>query len=130
MLGGNAKTMIYKALADAVVLLHLAFILFAVFGGLLAMRRPWLALIHLPIAAWAAFIELTGRVCPLTPLENRLRYAAGQAGYQGGFVDHYIARLIYPPGLNRNIELVLGALVIIWNGVVYALVLQDLFRRR
>jgi hypothetical protein len=120
-------------LADLVVLVHFAFVLFVVFGGLLALRWPKVAYVHLPIAVYGALIELVGWICPLTPLEKRLREGAGLQGYQGGFVEHYILPVLYPSGLTRNVQLVLGGLVIMLNLAVYALVLRsspDCFGRR
>ncbi|MDT3671990.1 MAG: DUF2784 domain-containing protein [Aromatoleum sp.] len=108
--------------ADLVVALHFAFILFVVAGGLLALRWPRLAWVHLPLVAWGAGIELIGWVCPLTPLENVLRRAAGQAGYAGGFIDHYLTPLIYPPGLTREHQLALGLFVTIVNVVIYGMI--------
>lgn len=113
--------------ADLVVLLHFAFILFAVFGALLLLRWPRLAWLHLPALAWAAGIMMVGGVCPLTPLEQRLRAIAGQAGYEGGFIEHYIMPLIYPPGLTREAQLAGAALLLAANSAVYALWLR---RRR
>ena len=110
-------------LADLVVLVHLAFVLFVVLGGLLALRWPKLAYVHLPVAIYGALIELVGWICPLTPLEKRLRENAGLQGYQGGFVEHYILPVLYPSGLTRNVQLVLGGLVIALNLGIYALVL-------
>ena len=120
--------MSYRLLADAVVMVHLLFIVFAVCGGFLALRWPWLALAHLPAACWGAFVELTGRICPLTPLENELRHAAGQAGYPGSFVDHYLLPIIYPAGLTRDIQFALAAVVIVVNVAAYGCLL--LRRRR
>ena len=118
----------YRLAADAVVLAHGAFILFAVFGGLLALRWRWLAMLHLPAAAWAVFIEATGRICPLTPLEVSLRIAAGDAGYDGGFVEHYLIPIIYPAGLTRGVQFALAALVLVVNLAVYAAVLRRSLR--
>jgi hypothetical protein len=109
--------------ADAVALVHFAFVLFVVFGGLLAWRWPRLAWLHLPAAAWGASIELAGWMCPLTPLENQLRQAAGAAGYPGGFIDHYLWPLLYPAGLTRETQWALGAGVLLLNGVVYGVLL-------
>ena len=110
----------YRTLADAVLLLHLGFILFVVFGALLvARRRRWLA-VHLAAAAWGVFVEATGAVCPLTWAEVHFRHLAGEAGYQGSFVDHYLLPLIYPAGLTRDMQLVLGAGVLAVNAVLYA----------
>lgn len=118
----------YRLAADAVVVAHGAFILFAVLGGLLALRRRWLALLHLPAVAWALFIEATGRVCPLTPLEISLRVAAGDAGYDGGFVEHYLIPIIYPAGLTRGVQFILAAFVLAVNLAVYAVVLRRSLR--
>ncbi|MGE5169675.1 MAG: DUF2784 domain-containing protein [Rudaea sp.] len=109
----------YRLAADAVVLLHLGFIVFALAGGLLASRWPAVALVHVPAMAWAAFVELAGRLCPLTTFENRLRAAAGARGYGGGFVEHYVIGIVYPAGLTRQHELVLAAIVVIVNALVY-----------
>ena len=115
--------------ADALVLLHLLFILFVLAGGLLALRWPRLALLHLPAAAWGAAVELLHLYCPLTPLENRLRQAAGQAGYDGGFVEHYLIPLIYPAGLTPQLQIWLGGGVLLVNGIIYAWLLARLSRR-
>jgi hypothetical protein len=104
--------MLYRLLADTVLLLHLGFILFVVAGGLLVLRRRGVAWLHLPAAAWGALIQFAGWTCPLTPLENRLRALGGQAGYSGGFVEHYLLAVIYPEGLTRGTQLLLGALVL------------------
>jgi Protein of Unknown function (DUF2784) len=111
-------------LADLVVLVHSLFVLFVVFGGLLALRWWKMIYLHLPAVAWGAFIEFAGGICPLTPLENALRRRAGLAGYTGGFVEHYILPVLYPAGLTRNVQLVLGALVIGTNLLVYIVVLR------
>jgi hypothetical protein len=108
--------------ADLVVLLHLLFVLFVVFGGLLVLRWPKLAYVHLPIALYGTLIEFVGWVCPLTPLEKRLRESAGQQGYEGGFVEHYILPVLYPAGLTRGVQLVLGLVVIAVNVVIYSVV--------
>lgn len=111
-------------LADLVVLLHLAFILFVMLGGLLVLRRRRLMWLHLPVVVWGAAIEFVGWICPLTPLENRLRAAAGEAGYSGGFIEHYLIPLIYPAGLTRELQWLLGALVLLVNAAVYWRVLR------
>jgi hypothetical protein len=111
-------------LADLVVVAHFIFVLFVVFGGLLVLRWPKLAYVHLPVATYGALIELVGWICPLTPLEKRLREQAGLEGYEGGFVEHYILPLLYPSGLNRGVQLVLGALVIGINVAIYWLVIR------
>lgn len=119
--------MLYRLLADLVVLIHAAFVVFAVAGGLLVLRRPWVAWVHLPAAAWAVMIELAGWICPLTPLENLLRERAGLAQYGGGFIDHYVLRALYPAGLTRGVQWVLGSLVLLLNLGVYGVAIA---RRR
>lgn len=115
--------MSYRLLADLVVVFHLLFILFGLFGGLLGLWRKWLLLLHLPAAAWIAMIEFTGWICPLTPLENRLRNAGGEASYHGGFIEHYLIPVIYPPGLTPQIQTLLGLLAVAINIMIYAYVL-------
>ena len=105
--------------ADAVVLLHLAFILFVAVGGLFVLRWPKLAWAHLPAVVWGALIELAGWICPLTPLENRLRTAANDVAYTGGFIDRYIIPIVYPAGLTRGMQLGLAAAVVIVNLIFY-----------
>lgn len=119
--------MIHRLLADLVVFAHLLFIVFVVLGGGLALRWPRLAVVHLPAACWGAFIELSGGICPLTPLENAWRQAAGEAGYAGSFIEHYLLPIIYPAGLTRDIQFVLAALVVVINVAAYARLLS---RRR
>jgi uncharacterized membrane protein YhhN len=118
----------YGILADLVVGLHFLFVLFVVLGGLLVMRWPRLAYIHVPVAIYGALIEFVGWVCPLTPLENSLRAKAGQAGYQGSFIEHYILPLLYPSALTRELQLTLGILVLSINVGIYALVLRRKLR--
>jgi len=115
-----------RLLADALVAAHLAFIVFVVVGGLLVLRRPGWAALHLPAVAWGAFAELTGTVCPLTPLENSLRRDAGEAGYAGGFIEHYVIPLLYPGTLTPRLQIAFGLAVIMVNLAVYAFV----WRRR
>lgn len=114
--------MIYSLLADFVLVLHVGFIVFVVLGGLVALRWPRAAIIHLPAAAWGILIELFGWVCPLTPLENSLRRSAGEAGYAGGFIEHYLLPVIYPGGLTREIQLVLAGGVVAVNVAIYLVV--------
>ncbi len=114
--------MIARLAADALVLLHAGFIVFAVFGGLLALKnRRWMWL-HLPAAAWAASVVTMGWICPLTPWEQTLRAAAGQQGYSGGFIEHYVLAAIYPDGLTRTIQIALGTGVVAFNLIVYGVV--------
>jgi hypothetical protein len=113
--------MLYSALANAVLVLHAAFVVFVLFGGLLALhwrRLPWL---HLPSVLWVILIELNGWICPLTPLENRLREAAGAQGYSGGFIEHYLLPLVYPPGLTPGLQALFAAIVTGVNIAVYGL---------
>jgi hypothetical protein len=116
----------YRFAADAVLAAHLAFVLFVVCGGLLVLRTPRLAWLHLPAVAWAAFVELSGSICPLTPLEVTLRRGAGDAGYAGDFIEHYLVALIYPAGLTRELQMAIGATVLLINLLVYFV----LWRRR
>jgi hypothetical protein len=118
--------MAYALAAVLVPAFHLAFVLFVVFGAVLVLRRPRLAWLHLPAAAWGVFIELTGRGCPLTLLENLLRLRAGLEGYAEGFLEHYILWLLYPDGLTRTVQWVLAGIVLGVNGVLYA----SIWRRR
>jgi hypothetical protein len=122
--------MLYRVLADAVVLLHLVFVAFAVAGGLLAFWRGWTVLLHLPALGWAAFVEFTGRICPLTPLENTLRAASGAAGYEGGFIEHYLLPVLYPAELTRELQWTLGIGLVTFNLVVYGLLLWSMRRVR
>ena len=120
--------MAWRVLADAVVLFHLLFVAFAVAGGLLVFWRRWALWLHLPALAWAAFVEFTGRICPLTPLENRLRALGGEAGYEGGFIEHYLLPVLYPADLTRELQWTLGAGLLAFNLVVYVLAFV-LYRR-
>lgn len=116
-------------LADALLALHGLFILFVLVGGAGVWRWPRLAWLHLPAVAWAAWVAWAGWICPLTPMENALRHAAGQAGYEGGFVAHYLLPLIYPEGLTRGVQIGLGTGVLILNVLAYALLLRGRARR-
>jgi len=115
--------MISNTLADLIVLTHLLFILFVVFGGILLLFYRKLIWFHLPAVAWGIWIELSGRLCPLTGIEQRLRHAARQAGYREGFVEHYLLPVIYPEGLTREIQIGLAAVVLLANAVVYTTLL-------
>ncbi|MGH7631378.1 MAG: DUF2784 domain-containing protein [Gemmatimonadales bacterium] len=111
-----------RILADLLVIVHFAFVLFVAAGGLLVLRWPRLAFVHLPAAIWGAWIEFTGGICPLTPLEKSLRVRAGEAAYAGDFVDHYILPILYPSGMTRTAQLVLGVAVVAVNVVLYTIV--------
>ncbi len=117
-------------LADAVVLLHFAFILFAVLGGLLVLRWPVALWLHVPALLWGTAIEVTGGVCPLTPLENRLRELGGAEGYAGSFVQHYLLPIIYPAELTRELQWFLAAALVTVNAVVYLLVWRKRSQKR
>jgi uncharacterized protein DUF2784 len=119
-----------RLLADAVVLLHLVFIVFALAGGVLVLFRGYIAWLHLPAVAWAAYAEFTATICPLTPLENSLRKQAGQEGYDGGFVEHYLIPLIYPAALTPRLQMLIGAIVVAVNVAVYAAALWRRSGRR
>jgi hypothetical protein len=110
---------IFRSLADLTLVLHFAFVVFVVLGGLLALRWRRLAFIHVPIAIYGVVIEVVGFICPLTPLEVWLRRRGGQAGYEGGFVEHYITAALYPSGLTREIQWILAGAVLLINVVVY-----------
>lgn len=110
----------YTLLADAVLVAHLAFILFVIFGGLTVLRWPRAVLAHLPALFWGGWIEISGGVCPLTPLENRLRRAAGAEGFETGFIEHYIVSIIYPPGLTHSVQIGLGVALLVGNAMLYA----------
>jgi hypothetical protein len=118
----------WSLLADIVIVVHFAFVLFAVFGGLLVRRRPRLAWLHIPAVLWAAGINFMGWICPLTPLEKSLRLAAGEAGYEGGFIRHYLLPIIYPEGATPALGVQLGMAFVLWNLAVYGWVIYQ--RRR
>ncbi|HWJ41615.1 MAG TPA: DUF2784 domain-containing protein [Candidatus Limnocylindrales bacterium] len=115
--------MIYRALADLILALHLVFVLFVVLGGLLVLRWPRAAWLHIPAAVWGVLIEYTGWICPLTPLENSFRTRGGEAGYSGGFIEHYIQPVLYPAGLTRGTQIVLGSFVLLLNLSAYGILL-------
>lgn len=120
----------YRLLADVVVGVHFVFVLFVVLGGLLVLRWPGVAYLHIPAAVYGAAIEFAGWICPLTPLEQWLRRQAGEAAYSGGFIEHYILPLLYPSALTREIQLLLGFLVIAVNLAIYGYVLRRRTRPR
>lgn len=120
----------YGLLADLVVVAHLGFVVFVVVGGLLVFRWGWVAWLHVPAALWGALIEFFGWVCPLTPLEQWLRRRAGGAGYEGGFVEHYILPVLYPGELTREIQIALGVGVVVLNLCVYGWLIRSRRARR
>ncbi len=109
----------YGVLADAVLILHLCFILFVVLGGLLALRWPRVAWLHLPAAAWGALVEITGWICPLTPLEIGFRRAGGGTAYDTTFIERYLVPVVYPTALTREMQIALGVLVVAVNVALY-----------
>ena len=115
--------MLPRLAADATLVLHLAFIAFALFGALFALRWRWIPLVQVPAAAWGVFVEVTGRLCPLTELENHFRALAGQGGYSESFVERYLLPMIYPSGLTRDVQFVLAAIVLAVNIAVYGILL-------
>ena len=122
-----------RVLTDLVILVHVAFIVFVLFGGLLAFRWRWMPWVHCPAMGWGAAVEFFGWVCPLTPLENALRQAGGGAGYSVSFIERYVLPLVYPAELTRELQLLLGGAVVAVNAVVYFLVLrrvENLWRRQ
>ena len=119
--------MAYRFAADAVLVAHFAFIAFVVAGGFAVWKRRWLMTLHLPAVLWASFIVASGRICPLTFVENARRAHAGQQGYGDSFIEHYLLRIIYPPGLTPGLQMTLATIVVILNVAVYA---RFLGRRR
>jgi hypothetical protein len=111
--------MMYLLLADLVLIVHLAFVVFVLCGGLLVLKWPWIAWLHLPAAAWGAVVEFTGWICPLTPLENWLRVQSGEAGYEDDFTTRYLLPILYPGDLTRDIQLLLGTVLVVLNAAVY-----------
>lgn len=122
--------MAHRILADGVLVVHAAFIAFVVAGGLLVRWRRRVAWLHLPAVAWGALIEFRGWICPLTPLEIWARAQAGETGYPGGFIEHYLLPVVYPGALTRELQIVLGALVLIVNALVYAWVVSRALERK
>ena len=114
--------MIWRVLADLVLLIHFAFVGFVIVGGFFAIRWRWLPWVHLPAVAWAMVLEFSGRICPLTPLENWLRQASGEAGYAGGFLEHYLVQVVYPEALTPEIQIYIGLGVLLINGIAYSVV--------
>ena len=120
--------MAWRILADLLVVLHLAFAAFVIVGGFLAWKWRRAVLAHLPALAWGFWVETSGQICPLTPLENHWRHLAGQAGYQGGFLEHYLLPILYPPGLTPADQWLLAALLLVINLIAYGALLRS--RRR
>ena len=116
--------MLNNFLADIIVFVHLLFILFVTLGGLLVLKWKWVVYLHIPAAIWGALIEFMGWICPLTPFENHMRRLGGESGYSGDFVEQYIIPLVYPGGLTREIQIMLGISVIIINLAVYFVVIR------
>jgi hypothetical protein len=121
---------LYSLLAWTTVAAHAAFIVFVVVGGFVVWRHAWVALLHIPAAAWGAYIEFSGRICPLTPIENHFHELAGLAGYREDFVEHYLLAIIYPEGLTVPIQYALGALVLALNVGVYIAIARRALRNR
>ena len=109
----------YRLAADAMMVAHLLYIIFVVVGGLVALRVRWVLWLHVPAVAWAIYVQYFGRLCPLTNWEKGLRERAGDAGYEGGFIDHYLMPLIYPPDMPAAMPLVLGTAVVVINVAIY-----------
>ncbi|MGB5568500.1 MAG: DUF2784 domain-containing protein [Sedimenticolaceae bacterium] len=117
----------YRILADLVVLAHFGFIVFVLLGGLLAFRWHWIPWLHIPALAWGGFVELTGRICPLTPLENSLRRAGGLTDYSQSFIERYVVPVVYPEELTQELQVLMGSFLIVLNILIYACVV---WRRR
>ena len=109
----------YPLLADLVLIVHLVFVVFVLWGGLLVLKWRWIAWLHLPAAVWGAVVEFTGWICPLTPLENRLREQGGEASYRSDFIAEHLLPLLYPESLTHNVQLLLGTGVVVLNAAVY-----------
>jgi len=122
--------MLYSVAADSLVILHLVFIVFVLLGGLLQLKWRWLIYLHLPAVAWGILIELQGWLCPLTPLEQHFRRLAGETGYSGGFIQHYLLPLIYPAGLTRELQTLFALCVITANLVIYTVIYAKYLRGR
>jgi hypothetical protein len=114
------EPMLYRLLAEALVAFHFLFVLFVIAGGFVVLRWRWTMWLHLPAAAWGIFVEMTGTLCPLTPLENNFRAWGGEGGYEGGFIEHYIRPVLYPEGLTSGAQIVLGCLIVLINVICYS----------
>ena len=121
--------MLYRALADAVLVGHLLLIIYGLFGGLLYFWRRWFVWLHWPLAIWISLIEFFQWTCPLTPLEKQLRVLAGEGAYPGGFIEHYLIALIYPDGMTRALALILGVIALGSNLLIYGFILRDAYWR-
>ena len=122
--------MLDRILADVVVVLHFMFVVYAVLGGLLVLKWKFSVFVHVPALIWGAAVEAYGWICPLTPLENSLRASAGQSGYTGGFVEHYIVPVLYPADLTRSDQVTLAILLVLVNLVIYSVVIWKHLRAR
>ena len=111
--------MIYRLAADLVLIAHVAFVVFVLFGALLVLRWPKLLGLHIAAVLWGVLVELTGVICPLTPLEVRLRELGGDIGYQGDFIGHYLTTMLYPAGLTRKVQIGLGFVALVPNALAY-----------
>jgi hypothetical protein len=112
--------MLYRISADLVLLAHFLFVVFALLGGALVYFDLAWALVHLPVVFWSSVVNLVSWTCPLTPLEKALRIRSGRSEYSGGFIEHYVGRVVYPGGMPRQMELIAGVSVVVWNALVYA----------
>ncbi len=122
--------MTYWLAANIVLIIHLGFVIYVVAGGLLIFRWKWSILLHLPAVLWGALLEFNGWLCPLTPLEQWLRVAGGRRGYSGGFIEHYLLSLLYPAGLTRDVQILLGTFVVVVNALIYAILIFRFVKRR
>ncbi|MBT8364126.1 MAG: DUF2784 domain-containing protein [Deltaproteobacteria bacterium] len=120
----------YHIFADLVVVIHLAFVIFAVLGALLVIWRRWIVWLHLPAFLWAVWIECSGGICPLTPLESWLRIEAGQGAYEGDFIATYLLPVLYPAGLTRNVQFILAMMVVVINVAIYGSILYKRSRKK
>ncbi len=121
--------MFSRIIADLLVLIHLGFICFVVLGGILLLKYRWVVFLHIPAVIWGAMIGFKGWLCPLTQWENHFRFSASRTGYHDGFIDHYLIPLIYPPGISNDIQVILGALVLIVNLLIYIFVVITVIQR-
>ena len=121
--------MLYRVLADGLLISHVLLIIYGLLGGLLYFWRHWLLWLHLPLALWISLIEFFQWTCPLTPWEKQLRVLAGEGAYSGGFIEHYLIALIYPDGMTRGIALILGVIALGSNLLIYGFILHDAYRR-